>query len=107
MKSLKGKMCGEDLYDSMRGVIERHKLLWSTLANFTTDGLPNLTGKKIGLLKRIQERVKMDSPEQGLLFLHCIIRQEALCKSMVQLDHEVTPVVKHYLSKGTSALSIY
>ena len=46
MESLQGKMQREELYDSMLGVIKRHKLPWRTLANVTTEGLPNLTGKK-------------------------------------------------------------
>lgn len=44
MQYLKGKMRGEDLYDSVSGVIKKHKLPWSMLANVTTDGSPNLTG---------------------------------------------------------------
>ena len=43
-----------------QGVIRKQKLPSNMLANVTTDGLPNLTGKNIGLLKRIQERVKKD-----------------------------------------------
>ncbi|XP_060786507.1 general transcription factor II-I repeat domain-containing protein 2A-like [Neoarius graeffei] len=82
-------MRGEDLYGSVSGVIKRLKLPWSKLANVTTDGSPNLTGKNTGLLKRIQ-----DNPEQEVIFLHCIIHQEALCKSVLQLDHVVKPVVK-------------
>lgn len=46
------------------------------------------------MLKRIQDRVKEDNPEQEVIFLHCIIHQEALCKSVLQLDHVVKPVVK-------------
>lgn len=60
----------------------------------TTDGSPNLTGKKVGSFKRIQERVKEDNPEQEVIFLHCIIHQEGLCKSALQLDHVVKPVAK-------------
>lgn len=45
MESLKGTS-GEDLYDIVSVATERHKLLWSMLATGTTDGLPNLTGKK-------------------------------------------------------------
>ncbi|XP_069033864.1 general transcription factor II-I repeat domain-containing protein 2B-like [Embiotoca jacksoni] len=61
-----------------------HLSFW--LANVTTDGSTNLTGKNIGLLKRIQERVKEDNPEQEDIFLHC--------KSVLQLDHVVKPVVE-------------
>ena len=52
MESLKGKMREQDLYDRMSAVIERINLPWSKLANVTTDGLPNLTRKKVGLLKK-------------------------------------------------------
>uniref|UniRef100_A0A8C4RUC5 General transcription factor II-I repeat domain-containing protein 2 n=1 Tax=Erpetoichthys calabaricus TaxID=27687 RepID=A0A8C4RUC5_ERPCA len=94
MESLKGKTRGEDLYDSVSRVINRHKLPWSTLANVTTNGSKNLTGKNVGLLKRIQKSVKEDNTEQEVIFLHCLIYQEALCKSVLQLDYVVKPVVK-------------
>ena len=94
MDSLRGTMRGEDLYASISGVIKSHNLPWSTLASVTTNGSPNLTGKNIGLLKRIQDRVKEDNPEEEVIFLHCIIHQEALCKSVLHLDHVVKPVVK-------------
>ena len=54
METLKGKMRGQDIYDRVSAVIERINLLWRKLANVTTDGSPNLTGKNVGLLKRIQ-----------------------------------------------------
>ncbi|XP_042202414.1 general transcription factor II-I repeat domain-containing protein 2-like [Callorhinchus milii] len=56
--------------------------------------LPNLTGKNVGLLKRIQDKVKEENPVQDLIFLHCIIHQEYLCKSVLQLNRVVNPVVK-------------
>ncbi|XP_070273135.1 general transcription factor II-I repeat domain-containing protein 2-like [Myotis yumanensis] len=65
MEPLKGKTRGEDLYDRVSTVIKKMKLPWSKLANVTTDGSPNLTGKN-----------------------------ESLCKSILQLNHVVSPVVK-------------
>uniref|UniRef100_A0A8C6Y931 HAT C-terminal dimerisation domain-containing protein n=1 Tax=Naja naja TaxID=35670 RepID=A0A8C6Y931_NAJNA len=94
MEPLKGKTRGEDLYDRVSTVIEKMKLPWSKLANVTTDGTPNLTGKNLGLLKRIQDKVKDENPNQDVIFLHCIIHQESLCKSILQLNHVVNPVVK-------------
>ena len=93
MESLKGTTRGEDLYNQVSAVIERMKLPWSKLVNVTTDGSPNLTGKNVGLLKRIQNKVKEENPDQDLIFLHCI-HQESLCKSVLQLNHVVNPVVK-------------
>ncbi|XP_077573515.1 general transcription factor II-I repeat domain-containing protein 2-like [Stigmatopora nigra] len=94
MEPLKGKTRGEDLYEHLSAVVERMKLPWNKLANVTTDGSPNLTGKNVGLLKRIQDKVKEQNPEQDLIFLHCIIHQESLCKSVLQLNHVMDPVVK-------------
>ena len=37
--------------------------------------------------------MKEANPER-VIFLHCIIHQEALCKSGLQFDHVVKPVVK-------------
>lgn len=94
MESLEGTTGGDDLYERLSGVIERLKLPWCKLANVTTNGSPNLTGKNVGLLKRIQDKVKEENSELDVIFLHCIIHQEALCTSVLQLDHVVKPVVK-------------
>ena len=94
MESMKGTTRGEDLYNQVSAVIERMKLPWSKLVNVTTDGSPNLTGKNVGLLRRITDKVKEENPDQDLIFLHCIIHQESLCKSVLQLNHVVNPVVK-------------
>ena len=69
-------------------------LPWSKLANVTTDGSPNLTWKNVGLLKRIQDKVKEESPDQDVIFLHCFIHQESLCKSVLKLNHVPNTVVK-------------
>lgn len=91
MESLKGKTRGEDLNNSVSVAMVRHKLHWSTLINVTTDGLPNLTGKKRWVA---QNHPGPGERGQEVIFLHCIIHQEALCKSLLQLDHVVKPVVK-------------
>lgn len=78
----------------MSAVIENMKLPWSKLINVTTDGSLNLTGKKVGLLRRIQNKVKDENPDRDVIFLHCVIHQESLCKSVLQLNHVVNPVVK-------------
>ncbi|XP_063820002.1 general transcription factor II-I repeat domain-containing protein 2A-like [Pseudophryne corroboree] len=57
-------------------------------------GCPNLTGKNVGLLKRMQDKVTEMNPEQKLTFLHCIIHQEVLCKSVLKMNHVVDVVTK-------------
>ncbi|XP_034547514.1 general transcription factor II-I repeat domain-containing protein 2-like [Notolabrus celidotus] len=94
MESMRGTTRGSDLYDKVSGCLERLNLPWTKLLNVTTDGSPNLTGKNVGLLQRIQDRVREDSPNSDLIFLHYIIHQEALCKSVLELDHVAKTVVK-------------
>uniref|UniRef100_A0AAX7SFU8 SPIN-DOC-like zinc-finger domain-containing protein n=1 Tax=Astatotilapia calliptera TaxID=8154 RepID=A0AAX7SFU8_ASTCA len=94
MESLKGQTRGEDLFERVSAAIENMKLPWSKLVNVTTDGSPNLTGKNVGLLRRIQNKVKDENSDQDVIFLRCIIHQESLCKSVLQLNHVVNPVVK-------------
>lgn len=79
------------MYDRLPGVIKRLKLPWCKLVNVTKDRSPNFTGKNIGLLKRIQDKVKEVNPEMDsdVIFLHCLIHQEASCKSILQLDHVI------------------
>lgn len=87
----------------------RHKLPWSTLIDVATDGSPNVTKKKnVKLHTRIQDWVKEDNPRELVTLFHCIILQEALCKSVLQFDHVVKPVVKLVnSSEGTLALLVY
>jgi len=72
MESTKGKTREDDLHNQVSAAIER------ILANVTTDGSQNLTGRKVGMLKRLQEKVKEENLDQDVLFLRCIIHQEAV-----------------------------
>ncbi|XP_051501690.1 general transcription factor II-I repeat domain-containing protein 2-like [Myxocyprinus asiaticus] len=94
MESMKGTTRGLDLYDRVSECLERLNLPWTKLLNVTTDGCPNLTWKNVGLLRRIQDRVREDDPNTDLIFLHCIFHQESLCKTVLKLDHVAEPVVK-------------
>ena len=64
------------------------------MVSVTTDGCPSLTGKNVGLLKRLSDRVAEVYGTRELIFLHCIIHQEVLCKKMLDIKHIVDPVVK-------------
>ncbi|KAJ4945770.1 hypothetical protein JOQ06_023448 [Pogonophryne albipinna] len=78
MESLKGTTRGEDLYGSVSGVIERLKLPWCKLANVTTDGSPNLTGKKVGLLKRIQDKFDTLESLSGLSLFRALSKLDSV-----------------------------
>ncbi|XP_060950452.1 general transcription factor II-I repeat domain-containing protein 2B-like [Limanda limanda] len=64
------------------------------LAGVTTDCCPSLTGKNFTLLKRVQDKVTEIDPDQKLVFLHCIIHQHVLCKSVLKINHVIDVVTK-------------
>ena len=70
------------------------ELPWQKMVSVTADGCPSLTGKNVGLLKRLSDRVAEIDCIMELIFLHCIIHQEVLCKKVLDMKHVVHPVVK-------------
>ncbi|XP_071214539.1 general transcription factor II-I repeat domain-containing protein 2A-like [Salvelinus alpinus] len=64
------------------------------LSSVTTDECPNLTGKNVGLLKRIKDQVAELNPDQKIIFLHCIIHQEVIYKCLLKMSHVVDTVTK-------------
>ena len=55
---------------------------------------PSLTGKNVGVLRRLSDRVAEVDCTRKLIFLYCIIHQEVLCKNVLDMRHVVDPVVK-------------
>lgn len=49
---------------------------------------------KLDLLIRIQDQVAELNPDQKIIFLHCIIHQEVLCKCVLKMSHVVDTVTK-------------
>lgn len=94
MQSIKGTTTGNDLFTEVNACLDTLGLKWDKLAGVTTDGCPNLTGKNVGLLKRMQDKVTEINPVQKLTFLHCIIHQEVLCKTVLKINHVVDAVTK-------------
>ncbi|KAL2079794.1 hypothetical protein ACEWY4_025538 [Coilia grayii] len=93
MQSMKGTTTGED-FTEITASLDKLGLKWDKLTGVTTDGCPNLTGKNVGLLKRMQDKVSEINPQQKLTFLHCIIHQEVLCKTVLKINHAVDVVIK-------------
>jgi hypothetical protein len=58
-----------------------------------------LTGKNVGLLKRMQDKMSGLNAEQKLMFIHRIIHQQALCKSVRKLSHvvDVVPTTVNFI----------
>ena len=94
MESMKDTTTGEYIFECVENALHKMQLPWQKMASVTTDGCPSLTGKKVGLLKRLGDRVTEVDCTRELIFLHCIIHQEVLCKSVLDMKHVVDPVVK-------------
>ncbi|XP_042337051.1 general transcription factor II-I repeat domain-containing protein 2B-like, partial [Plectropomus leopardus] len=94
MRSLKGTTTGSDLFTEVNACMDTLGPKWDRLAGVTTDGCPHLTGKNVGLLKRMQDKMAETDPDQKLVFLHCIIHQHVLCKSVLKMNHVIDVVTK-------------
>lgn len=53
----------------------------------------------------MQDKVTEINPEQKLIFLHCIIHQEVLCKSVLKINPVIDNVTKVVNSIGAKALN--
>ncbi|XP_068449722.1 general transcription factor II-I repeat domain-containing protein 2B-like [Clinocottus analis] len=94
---MKGTTTGNDLFTEVTACMDELGLRWDRLAGDAslaspTDGCPNLTGKNVGLLKWMQDKVTEIDADQKLVLLHCIVHQHVLCKSVLKVSH-VTDVV--------------
>ena len=94
MESMKDTTTGEDIFECVKNALRTMELSWQNMVSVTTDGCPSLTGKNVGLLKRLSDRVAEVDCTRELIFLHCIIHQEVLCKKVLDMKHVVDPVVK-------------
>lgn len=93
MISLKGRTTGAIIFDEVEKCFEDHKLQWEKLVNVATDGAPNFTGCKIGVVARMKKKMKQIGVNHEVIDIHCIIHQFALC-NVLNIGHVTTVVVK-------------
>ena len=94
IESLKDTTTGKDVYDSVMNSMIKSGLCLGKLASITTDGAPSLTGKHCGFVKLMNDKIKEKFPLNDVLSFHCIIHQESLCKSSLNIKHIMDPVVR-------------
>ena len=94
MESMKDTTTGGDIFECVGNAFRTMDLPWQKMVSVTMDGCPSLTGKNGGLLRRLSNRVAEVDCTRKLIFLHCIIHQEVLCKNVLDMRHVVDPVVK-------------
>ena len=67
MESLKGTTTAQDIFDSVMHSLEKSELCLDKLVSITTDGVPSLTGKHSGLIKRMNDKNQADYPLHTVL----------------------------------------
>ena len=75
LEHLKDTTTGQDLFESVENCLDRSGLPLHKLANIITDGTPALTGKNVGLIKLLNDKVKREHPLHSVMSFHCIIHQ--------------------------------
>ena len=63
------------------------------MPSVTTDGVCALTGKNVGLLKLMNDKIKPEHPGHALTPLHCVIHQGSLCKGALNIKHVTDSIV--------------
>ncbi|KAF2893812.1 hypothetical protein ILUMI_12362 [Ignelater luminosus] len=91
---LKSATTDEDLFLTLQECIAKVHITWDKVVSITTDGCPSLMGKDVELLKKVNDHVKESKPQKEIIFLHCMIHQEVLCKRILQFEHIVTVVTQ-------------
>ena len=93
IESLKDTSTGKDLYDSVMNSMMKSGLCLGKLASITTDGALSLTGKHCGFVRLMSNTIKEKFPLNNELSFHCIIHQESLCKSSLNIKYIMDPAV--------------
>ena len=99
VKSLKGTTTGHDLFTALSSSLETFGLKWQKLTSLTTDGAPNMTGRRSGVVGRVSDHLREAEADVELpIFLHCIIHQQALAAKVSQISDilkVVEPIIKY------------
>ena len=68
IRSIKEITTGSDQFTEINACMDTSGLKWNSLVRVTTNDCPNLTGKNIGLLKVIQDKVTEINEDQKQIF---------------------------------------
>ncbi|KAF0737720.1 general transcription factor II-I repeat domain-containing protein 2-like, partial [Aphis craccivora] len=98
--SLTGRTRGEDIYKTFKQFVEEEGIPIEKLASITTDGAPSFCGNKKGFLALC----KNDNSFPHFFQYHCIIHQQALCVTVININNVMELVVKIVNSISGKAL---
>ncbi|GFW53788.1 general transcription factor II-I repeat domain-containing protein 2A [Trichonephila clavipes] len=82
---------GTDICTAVRNSLAEKEIDLKKIVSVTTDGAPNMVGKKNGFISSFKTDVG-----HSILECHCIIHQQALCakSGLTSLDNVITLVTK-------------
>lgn len=78
--SLSTTTTGEDIYSSLDNFFIENNIQWTNCVGVTTDGAASMTGKHVGVVRRIKE-VAPDAE-----WTHCMLHREALVSKKMSTD---------------------
>lgn len=95
---------GRNIFDEVHAAANQLKLDVKKLVSVTTDGCPSMVGEANGFVGHMKRKLGTLPHRDPIVFLHCIIHQEQLCKNTLELSHVTDIVSKIVKSLRKSAL---
>ncbi|GFU54797.1 general transcription factor II-I repeat domain-containing protein 2A [Nephila pilipes] len=90
MRSLKGTTTGCDIFREFQDGLQTLEVPITNIFNITTDGVSNMTGNKSEFLGPFNQNY----PGNNVVFLHCVMHQDALSKSSLNMKPVLDAVLK-------------
>lgn len=92
---LKGTTLGKDIFAALLQAFDNFNLSWNSFIGFASDGAPAMKGdKKDGLVALVRKHLRGLGLPDGILHVHCIVHQEALCASALEASDVMDVVTK-------------
>lgn len=104
LKSIRGTITGEGIYEKVRQTVNDLELDWAKLASVTTDGAPGMVESMKGVVAHINQEVDKHNHSRPIA-IHCLIYQQALCCKLLKWDSVMKMVVSCVLFIRAHALN--
>ncbi|PNF40384.1 hypothetical protein B7P43_G01590, partial [Cryptotermes secundus] len=92
LHSMHGTTAGDDIFKEIQKTLTEYNLDCNRLQCVTVDGGKIMSGIKICLVDQITKACE-DAGISKPMFLHCVIRQQALCAKHVDISSVLKPVI--------------
>lgn len=86
MESMNDRTTGVNFSNKVLSAFQKLNIDFNKIVSVTTDGCISMTGPKKGLKNLSSKTIAEMLPRNKLIFLHCIIHKEQLCKKTMNFD---------------------